>query len=185
MAQDGPDGKPGRATSLDRRALAAIYDEFRQPIYGYIYRQIEEVETARDLTADVFRRLLQASVDGRGPDRNAKAWLFRTAHNVVVDYYRSQQVRRDAPRQLEHATLSEDPVELAERHLQAAEVLDAWHHLTPDQQQVIALKFMQELSNEEVAAIMDKPVTAVKSLQHRALAALRRQLEQREERATS
>jgi RNA polymerase sigma-70 factor (ECF subfamily) len=60
-------------------------------------------------------------------------------------------------------------------------VLKAWRQLTDDQQQVIALKFMQELSNEETAAVMGKPVSAVKMLQHRALAALRRLLAETEE----
>ena len=167
---------------LDRKALASIYDEFYRPVYSYIFRQVESVETARDLTADVFHRLLQAISAGTGPDRNVKAWLLRTAHNLVVDYYRGQQVRRRRPLSLDFLAAADDPVAIAERNAQTAEVLAAWHHLTADQQQVIELKFMQELSNVETAEIMGKPVTAVKMLQHRALAALRRQLDSVRER---
>jgi RNA polymerase sigma-70 factor (ECF subfamily) len=71
---------------------------------------------------------------------------------------------------------ADDPVGSAERHLSEAQVRAALRQLTPDQQQVIALKFLEGLSNQEVADVTGKPVGAVKSLQHRALAALGRQL---------
>jgi len=70
----------------------------------------------------------------------------------------------------------DDPVGIAERRISAAQVRAALHRLTPDQQQVIALKFLEGLSSQEVADVLEKPVGAVKALQHRALSALRRQL---------
>ena len=76
-----------------------------------------------------------------------------------------------------------DPGLMAEKHLQAEQVRAALSHLTPDQQQVITLKFLEGMSNKEVAEITGKPVGAVKSLQHRALAALQRQLVPAEEEA--
>jgi len=169
-----------RVQAFDRETLAAIYDRYQRPIYIYIARQVGEEETARDLTADVFRRLLQALKQGNGPSTNLKAWLYRTAHNITVDYFRRQSYRRHLPLIAAADISSEDPVIVAERHLQTAEVAEAWQSLTPDQQQVIALKFMHELDNSEIAAVLHKEIGAVKSLQHRALAALRRELEQRE-----
>ncbi len=181
MGPAGPGGERlQRARQLDREALTAIYDEFHQPIYGYVYRQVDNVEIARDLTADVFRRLLQALKAGTGPDRNEKAWLFRTAHNLVIDHYRSQQFRRHLPLNQDSFEIVDDPAEVAERHLAMDEVFQVWHQLTPDQRQVVALKFLHEMSNEEVAEIMGKPITAVKMLQHRALAAIRRELKKNE-----
>jgi RNA polymerase sigma-70 factor (ECF subfamily) len=174
-------GRQAAAPQLDRPALAAIYDEFHPAIYAYIYRQVEDADTARDLAADVFRRLLQAVRHGDGPSTDIKAWLYRTAHNLVVDHYRSRQFRRHEPLNVDFTGIGDDPASIAERHVAAAEVLKAWRQLTDDQQQVIALKFMQELSNEETAAVMGKPVSAVKMLQHRALAALRRLLAETEE----
>jgi RNA polymerase sigma-70 factor (ECF subfamily) len=165
-----------QAQALDRAALAAIYDDYHQPIYRYIYRQLGQVEPARDLAADVFHRLLKAFRQGRGPDRELQAWLYRTAHNVVVDYYRRQQYRRHLPLDETMVNGADDPVRQAESHIAAAEVRTALQQLTPDQQQVIALKFFAQLSNQETAAVLHKPVGAVKSLQHRALAALQRQL---------
>ena len=162
--------------SLDRDGLAAVYDEHHQPIYRYVYRQVGEVETARDLTAEVFHRLLRAAQRGRAPDRHLKAWLYRTAHNIVVDHYRRQRHRQHLPLDEAMVDADDDPVESAECHLSEAQVRAALRGLTPDQQQVIVLKFLEGLSNQEVADVIGKPVGAVKSLQHRALAALGRQL---------
>lgn len=156
--------------------VIAIYDEFHLPIYRYIYRQVSNVEVARDLTGDVFHRLLQASQKGIGPRQESKAWLYRTAHNIVVDYYRRQQYRDHLPLFDSIVDGELNLAEKAERHLQADAVRAALKNLTPDQQQVIALKFLAGLTNEETATIMEKPIGAVKSLQHRALEALRRQL---------
>ena len=174
-------GQEEAAPLLDRAALAAIYDEFHPAIYSYIYRHVEDVDTARDLAADVFRRLLQAVKHGDRPIDDVKAWLYRAAHNLVIDHYRGRQFRRHKALNVDFLGVGEDPVTIAERHVAADEVVDAWRQLTSDQQQVIVLKFMQELPNEETAAVMGKPVTAVKMLQHRALAALRRRLAEAEE----
>jgi len=165
-----------REKALDGDRLAAIYDEYYQPIYRYVYRQVGDVETARDLTAEVFHRLLRAAQGGGSPDRNSKAWLYRTAHNIVVDHYRRQQHRRHLPLEDELISAEDDPAGTAERHLSAAQVRAALQHLTLDQRQVIILKFLEGFSNQEVAAVLDKPVGAIKSLQHRGLAALQRQL---------
>ena len=134
------------------------------------------METARDLAAEVFHRLLQTAQSGGSPDRHPKAWLYRTAHNIVVDHYRRQQHRRHLPLDDELINASDDPAGTAERRLSGAQVRAALQHLTPDQRQVITLKFLEGLSNQEVAGVLDKPVGAVKSLQHRGLAALQRQL---------
>jgi RNA polymerase sigma-70 factor (ECF subfamily) len=156
--------------------LAAIYDEYYPPIYRYVYRQVGDVEAARDLTAEVFHRLLQTARSGADPDPYLKPWLYRTAHNIIVDHYRRQQHRQHLPLDEELINAGDDPAVAAERRLSAAQVRAALRNLTPDQQQVIVLKFLEGLSNQEVAAVLDRPVGAVKSLQHRALAALQRQL---------
>lgn len=163
-----------RARAFDRAALAAIYDDYHRPIYRYIYRQVGQVETARDLTAEVFSHFLQALHKGGGPDRQVGAWLYRTASNAVIDHYRRQQHRRHLPLDEELAAAVDDPARLAERHISAETVRAALRQLTPDQRQVIVLKYLEGLSNLEVATLLDKPVGAVKSLQHRALAALQR-----------
>lgn len=176
MVNDHEQSRLQRARSFDRQALAAIYDEYQQPIYRYIYRQVGDTEVARDLTADVFQRFLQALQKGQGPEEQLKAWLYRVAHNNVIDYYRRRQHRQHLPLDERLVESGESPATLAERNISAKQVREALVHLTPDQRQVITLKFLEGFSNVEVADILNKPIGAVKSLQHRALAALQRQL---------
>lgn len=176
MADDGELEQLQEKRSLDRRSLIVLYDEFHEPLYRYVYRQTQDVEISRDLVADVFKRLLQAAGQGRGPERSAKSWLYRAAHNAVIDHYRAQQSRRHLPLDEEIVASGKDPAILAEDQLTAELVISALNHLTPEQHQVITLKFLAGFSNQEVAAVLAKPVGAVKSLQFRALAALRRRL---------
>jgi RNA polymerase sigma-70 factor (ECF subfamily) len=163
-------------TVLDRAGLAAIYDEHYPLIYRYIYRQVGDVELTRDLAAEVFHRLLRSVQKQKHPGQHLKAWLYRTAHNIVVDHYRRQQHRQHLPLDEELIDADDDPAQTAERRASAARVRAALHKLTPQQRQVIALKFLEGLSNQEVAAVLSKPIGAVKSLQHRALAALQQHL---------
>ncbi len=176
MVNDHEQKRLERARSFDRQALTEIYDEYHQPLYRYIYRQVGDVEGARDLTADTFQRFLQAIQKGNGPERQLKAWLYRVAHNNVIDYYRRQQHRRHLPLDEKLVETGDSPITLAERNITAEQVRATLQQLTPDQQQVITLKFLEGMSNNEVAELLNKPVGAVKSLQHRALAALQRQL---------
>jgi len=170
-----------RARSLDRDELGAIYDDYHPRVYSYIYRRVGDVEIARDLAAEVFRRFLQALHKGSGPNENIRAWLYRVAHNIVVDHYRRQQYQKHIPIGENMVGDSPDPGQSAELSLQLDEVRMAMKQLTSDQQHILALKFLEGLTNEEVAEITGKPVGAVKSLQHRALAALQRQLVPSEE----
>lgn len=165
-----------QAQQGDSQALAAIYDRYHEAMYAYVYRRVGDVETARDLTGELFQHFLEALNKGGGPDEHLRAWLYRSAHNLVVDYYRRQQHRQHLP--LDEAILagSDNPAAAAEVALEVSRVRRALHHLTEEQQQVLALKFLQGLSNEEVAVVMDKPVGAVKALQHRGLKALQRHL---------
>jgi RNA polymerase sigma-70 factor (ECF subfamily) len=170
------------STSLQRRAalrdkLAGIYDRYYEPIYSYVYRRVSDVETASDLTAEIFARMLRAAQGNEFPEKHARAWLYRTAHNLVVDHYRRQAHRQHL--QFEEGLLEggEDPAGLVERDAAIDRVHCALQQLTSAQQQVIELKFLQGMSNQETAEIMHRSVGAVKLLQHRALAALQRHLE--------
>lgn len=78
-----------RVQAFDRQTLADVYESYQPLIYSYIFRRVGDVETARDLTADVFKHLLQALQEGNGPEQSLRAWLYRAAHNQVIDYYLS------------------------------------------------------------------------------------------------
>lgn len=184
MANENDERLLVRAKSFDRQALADIYDEFHPLIYRYIARQVEDMETARDLSADVFNRLLITLENGQGPDKSVRSWLYTCAHNMVVDHYRRRNFRAHLPLPEQLADADANPVLEAEAHIDASQVRQAMETLTPDQRQVITLKFLGEFSNVEIAEIMDKPVGAVKQLQFRGLASLQRQLIPTKERAS-
>ena len=161
-----------QARNFDRAALTAVYDQYHPLLYRYIIRQVSDGETAREITSVVFERFLAALKNGNGPDTQLKAWLYRTAHNLVIDHYRRQAHRNHLPLADTLPSRSASPGQLAEQHLLGEQVITALQTLTPEQQQVIALKFLEGFSNAEVAALMKKPIGAVKSLQHRGLARL-------------
>jgi RNA polymerase sigma-70 factor (ECF subfamily) len=160
-----------RARQLDPCALAEIYDLYSPRLYRYAVRLLDDACIAEDCVAETFSRFLQAIRTHKGPSDYLQAYLYRTLHNLVVDHY-----RRQPPVQ----TLNDDSLgfgnieESTDQNFRKLRVRGAIHELTPDQQQVIALKFLEGWENEEIAHILNKPVGAVKSLQHRALTNLQK-----------
>lgn len=164
-----------RIRQWDTAALAEVYDEFYQRIYRYIYCYLGRVDAAEDLTANVFTRLLSAVRNGNSPRSNLSAWLYRVAHNLVVDSFRRKPT--------EDVELGEwldsgepDLTHTVEQKLQLERVRVALRQLTEIQQQVIVLKFLEGMDSREAAAILGKSEGAVDALQHRALLALRKVL---------
>jgi RNA polymerase sigma-70 factor (ECF subfamily) len=162
------------ARRLDREALGQIYDTYSLELYRYAMRLLGDPMRSEDLVAETFARFLRAIHGGGGPKTHLRAYLYRVAHNAAVDIYRTLE-----PVELsgqETAADHGDPEQAAELALRGARVRQALWELTSDQRQVIVLKFFQGLSNRQVADILEKPVGAVKSLQHRGLGALKRVL---------
>lgn len=166
-----------RASQLETQALAEIYDNYSPGIYRYAMRLLGDVTLAEDCVAETFARFLKSLRERRGPRDNLQAYLYRIAHNLVVDLYRSERETVE----LDDAFRSETdvPEEEAAKQIRRKQVRRAVHSLTPDQQMVIALKYLEDWSNEEVAQALKKPVGAVKSLQHRALRSLYKLLEEK------
>jgi len=165
-----------RIRQYDQAALAQVYDDYYDRIYHYVYRFVGQVAAAEDLTANVFLRLLNAVRSGNEPRSNLLAWLYRVAHNLVVDSFR----RGSAAQEVELTEWLEgyepDLTHIVEQKLQLERVRRAVLDLTPAQQQVMALKFLEGLESVEVATILDKSEGAIDALQHRALLALRQAL---------
>lgn len=171
--------------TLGKKELAEIYDTFYPPIYRFIYRQIGDVDISRELSSEVFHRMVKLNQNGTEHVQRLTSWLYCVARNLVIDHYRSQQHRNYLSLNDEMDELIEssyDTAEVAEIRMSTEKMRMALQKLTPDQRQVILLKFMEGLSNQEVADLLSKPVGAVKSLQHRALIALRNLLDPSEER---
>ena len=173
-----PDSLLHKASCFDPDALGQIFDNYYERIFCYVLRRLGNQHTAQNIASETFCRLLQAMNDGKGPKDGELYWLYRVAHNLVVDVYR-QADRQPLP--LYEGILSEDepsPEEAALLHQKQNRVRWALLQLTEDQQEVLSLKFFEGLDNEQVAEIMQKTIGAVKSLQHRGLASLERFLEQ-------
>jgi RNA polymerase sigma-70 factor (ECF subfamily) len=165
-----------RASRAEPAALGEVYDQYADRIYAYIYRRVGQAEVAEDLTGQVFMRMLEAIRTGQGWRSSFSGWLYRIAHNLVIDYYRRRgrvtlvDIDEAAPIR---ATLG-DPVRSAETQLNREQLRAALFQLTEEQAQVITLRFMEERSIAEVADLMDKTEGAIKALQYRAVLALRR-----------
>lgn len=167
------------ARKFDPVILADIYDTFSPGLYRYAMRLTGDQDLAEECVAETFSRLLQAFNARKGPQNYLQAYLFRIAHNWIVDYYRKKPLEPDLldEKQADDRLTPEDVTGLS---LQNHRLRKAILTLTPDQQQVIALKYLQGLENMEIARILKKPVGAIKSLQHRALGNLKKLLDQQE-----
>lgn len=169
-----------RARRLDADALTQIHTHYYPRIYRYIAFHCGEAETAEDLTSEVFMRCLAALRDNAGPRQTLTGWLFGVARHVVNDHHRRHYRRREV--ELDESLPSDDagPAAQLETNLERAAlrhaVRRAVHALTPDQQDVIALRIGQGLTIDEVARLLGKTTGAVKQLQIRALAAVSRRL---------
>ena len=167
-----------RIKIFDKQALTEVYDNFSPKIYGYAYRRTGHVDIAQEITSDTFQRLLVALKNNSGPDKNLSAWLYRVAHNLIVDHYR-QQPLQDALELDEELYDSTSPDQDTGTQLPlSTHTRDALKQLTALQQQVIVLRFLEELSLKETAQIVQREVGAVKAIQHRALNSLRRIIEE-------
>jgi RNA polymerase sigma-70 factor (ECF subfamily) len=160
-----------QASQFDSRALAEIYDIYSPRLYRYARRLLGDDCAAEDCVSETFSRLLKALQTGKGPRDYLQAYLFRTAHNLVVDHYRRQSPTEELDEDLPQDETTEG---IVDHNLRQSHVRAALYKLTEDQQQVVALKFLEGWENEEIARALNKPIGAVKSLQHRALAQLQK-----------
>jgi len=170
-----------RAKALDEAALAELYDRYAPRMYAYIYRRVGDAALAEDLTGELFVRVLRA-IRSRRPWRTSfRAWLYRIAHNLVVDHYRQQppaaQVTLDEALSLVGDGDPAGDVETDRLHL---ELRTALRHLTPIQQEVLALRYGEGLTAKETGQAMRKTTGVIEALQRRALAALKRILAREE-----
>jgi RNA polymerase sigma-70 factor (ECF subfamily) len=164
-----------RAQQHDQEAFAQLYEEYFDKIYRYVTLKIGDEMEAEDVTQQVFLNTLHSISSFKWKGIPFSAWLFRIAHNQVVDYLRKKK----------HATVPLDeslpsnngnPQQVAERELDIERLLLATKKLTEAQREVISLRFTSGLPIAEAAKVMGKSQGAVKALQHSAILALRKAL---------
>ncbi|MBI5879636.1 MAG: sigma-70 family RNA polymerase sigma factor [Chloroflexi bacterium] len=170
-----------RAVRRDADAFAELYDLYIDRIFKYVYYKVGLVPVAEDLTSQVFLKAWERIGDYQPTERPFAAWLYRIAHNLIVDHYRTR--RAEAP--LDELPLADERMpsfdDWAELHLTRERLQRAIARLTDDQQQVIILKFLEGYGTEQVGEILGKDKGAVRALQFRALNALQRLLRQPEQ----
>lgn len=167
-----------RARDYDAQALAELYRRYAGAVFRYVYYRVGVPEVAEDLVADVFVRAIEGLPAYQDTGSPFKAWLYRIAHARLVDYYRREEVRRTMPLDEQIAASAKaGPDELAADRDEARRIWAALPQLTSEQQLVISMRFLAGFSTAEVAEVLEKTEGAIRALQHRALASLRRLLE--------
>ena len=165
-----------RAQQHDQDAFAQLYEEYFDKIYRYIAFKIGNRTEAEDMTQQVFLNAIKSISSFRWRGIPFSAWLFRIAHNQVVDYLRKKA--KHATTSLDEVLVSNgnNPQLVAEQNLDIERLLLATKQLTQAQREVISLRFASELSIAQVARVMAKSQGAIKALQHSAIVALRKTL---------
>ena len=163
-----------RAQQRDQVALTQLYEENFDKIYRYIVLKIGDRAEAEDMTQQVFLNALKSIDRYKFRGMPFSAWLFRIAHNQVVDHYRRKKRATMVP--IDDVILpgQDNPGRDAERKMEIEEVNRATQQLTSAQREVISLRFAGELTIAEVARVMGKSEGAIKALQHAAIISLRK-----------
>ena len=171
-----------RIAKHDSGAFGELYERHVTAIYRYVYYRVCNAEDAEDLTARVFMRALKHVKNYNDRGVPFTAWLYRIAHNVVANYHRDNS---------RHPSVPLDEVELHSAHHDDADskidsarergrLLRAIRRLPEDRQQLVVLKFVEQLQNAEIGQIMKRSEGAIKSLYHRTLVQLREILDMME-----
>jgi RNA polymerase sigma-70 factor (ECF subfamily) len=164
------------ARQNDQQALVEIYDLYSPALYRYAVRQLSNPDLAEECVAETFSRLLSALRNNGGPKTNLRAYLYRITHNWITDQYRRQIPHQTVDEIDQQANPGSTTSKIVDEQLEKEKIRRAIRRLTPDQRQVVTLKFFEGWSNAEIAKSVNKPIGAVKSLQHRAIQALRKTL---------
>ena len=165
-----------RAKAGDEAALSQIYERYAPAIYRYIYYRVGERELAEDLQADVFVRMLEGM--HRYEDRGwpISAWLYRIAHDRTIDTLRRRTSRPQVPLEAWGGTC-DGPETSVGAQIEYEELSRTLAHLTDEQRQVIQLRFLAEMSTQEVAQQLGRTEGSVKALQHRGIQSLARHMQ--------
>lgn len=162
-----------KAKSADSEAFARIYDFYAEPIYKFIFFRVGHKEIAEDILSDTFVKawLKIAQVNSV---KALQSWLYQIAKHNVIDYYRIKKslVSLDEVEEvlLEDAVSAIDEINL---EIEQRQIINLLKDLPRDQQQVIKYKFFEDLSNEEIALLLNKTEGAIRVIQHRAITKLK------------
>lgn len=157
--------------------LASLYGEYFDKIARYVFIRLGNRTIAEDLAGEVFLKALQSLDSYKERGIPMQSWLFKIAHNLVIDYRRKEFKKEILPIDNVEIADNTDIQEMAETNFERERILKALGQLTPEQRQVIELRFFGELTSEEAGKVLNKKSGAVRQMQSSALKSLRRILD--------
>lgn len=163
-----------RAADGDYEAFGEIYRIFLDRIYRYVFYEVKDRMTAEDITEEIFVKAWKAIKSYRGQGQSFSAWLYRIAHNHIVDNFRIQRPHLSLDTEISYEI--SDPGQETDRYLAQQQVLELVSCLPSQQKQIIILKFVEGMDNREIEEITGKSQGAIRVMQMRALATLRENL---------
>jgi RNA polymerase sigma-70 factor (ECF subfamily) len=167
-----------KAQSGDTGAFGDLYDFFIDPIYRYVFFKVKK-DDALDLTENVFLKVWENIGSYRLTSGSSfSSWVYRIAHNAVVDYYRMEKEHAELDANTADERKHNDPVVMTERKLGQDALKSALSKLKKPYQQIILMKYINELENHEIAKVLRKSEGSIRILKFRALKALKRILEE-------
>lgn len=168
-----------RASQGDRDAFGQLYERYVERIFNYVYYRTGNTHDAEDLTARVFQRAMNHIKNYTDRGVPFSAWLYRIAHNLVANWHRDRSRKQEIP--LDDMPILPSKGDHPEKNLVRSQEQDSLlrmiRKLPGERQNLLILKFVENMSNAEIGEIMGRSEGAVKSLYHRTLLALRDQLE--------
>lgn len=170
-----------RAKSGEAAAFGLLYDRYMEPIYRYIFYRVRDTAEAEDITSDVFMRALRA-MPRYEPRQAFLAWLYRIARNAVVDGSRRKRTQVSFEDALGHPDADRvvDPETSLFAQADAATLRQAIRQLTPLQQEVIVLRYVEGLDTRAIGKLVGRREGTIRGIEFRALGALRQLLPSRE-----
>lgn len=163
-----------KAKQGDEQAFGRIYELYFKKIYTFIFYRISHKQVAEDLAEDVFTKAWSNIKSVK--DESFTGWLYSIAKNRVIDHYRKERVTVDIFA-LENLIVSEQDIGEATNHVMNRKLLiELIKKLTPEQQIIIQLKFIEDLSNKEISELISKSEESIRVLQHRAIQKLQKLL---------
>ena len=168
-----------RAQEGDKQAIGELYRANVDVIYRYVWARVRDDSLAEDLTAQVFLKALEGLPTYQPSGKPFVAWLYRIAYARIVDHWRKLERRVEVPLEETLPAREPRPQELLEFEADWVMAMELLAQLTDDQQDVVILRFIGEMSLADIAQTVGKTVGATKALQYRALATLARLLEER------
>lgn len=184
MAGDRPKSEDTEKELIERSvrgessAFGLLYDRYLSKIYRFVLLKVGHREEAEDLTHQVFLSAWENIGLFREEGLPISSWLYKIARNRIIDYYRTKRLNIPLDRMPEDISQAMEGVEDLDKKILLEKIYTSLHHLTDEQQEVVVLRFIEELSNKEIAQALDKNEIAVRVLQHRALKNLKKMLDQ-------